>query len=147
MTDPSHWDVEWCSVLYDSIVEGGTWAVPRSGMIFFKRGGGLVLVDTMPWETGMPITKEDLERQQRGEYDVIKEHFEAAGIPVTSEVDSVLTIEQWAAHLTLRHGGQFELETPSKKGVLLGQIGLESIKKMHAVLHEKMTQDHSASEV
>jgi hypothetical protein len=61
----------WCQGVFDMLVDGGVWGVPRSGLIFTKRGETLVL--TSP---DVP-TAEQLE-----DYDCIREHFAAAGLTV-----------------------------------------------------------------
>jgi hypothetical protein len=78
--DPGH--VEWSRRQFAILKDGGVWGIPRSGMIFQRQGEELVLIDQMPWVDDMPITKEQLARQQQGDWDVVKAHFEAAGIPV-----------------------------------------------------------------
>jgi len=75
-------DVTWSRNLFDSMKDGGTWAVPRSGMIFQRHGNELVLMTAMPHMAEMPITPKQLTEQQDGEFKSIKAHFEAAGIPV-----------------------------------------------------------------
>ena len=62
--------------------EGGTWGVPRSGLIFVREGPALALTARMPWMEGMPEGAEELHTYQQGDYELIKQHFEAAGIPV-----------------------------------------------------------------
>lgn len=72
----------WCRQLFASLKDGGTWGVPRSGLIFTKRGNTFILTTIMPHHPLMPITPEQLREQQDDEYDQIKSHFEAAGIQV-----------------------------------------------------------------
>ena len=74
--------VEWSRRHFATMADGGTWAVPRSGMIFQKRNNSLVLTARMPHDPNMPITAEELDAQQKREYANIKRHFEAAGITV-----------------------------------------------------------------
>jgi hypothetical protein len=81
--------VEWCRTFFSTLADGGTWAVPRSGLVFQKRDRSLVLVARMPHHPGMlklpqPITEDDLTVYQDDDYAVICEHFEAAGISVTA---------------------------------------------------------------
>jgi hypothetical protein len=64
------------------MADGGTWAVPRSGLIFTRRGVRLDLTARMPYAMGMPVSKEIFQDQQRREFDNIKRHFGAAGILV-----------------------------------------------------------------
>ena len=79
--------VAWCRNLFDMIAEGGVWGVPRSGLVFRKQSGCLVLQDRMPYDPDMielGITEEQLQEQQDGDFEAIRTHFEAAGIPVKS---------------------------------------------------------------
>jgi hypothetical protein len=78
--NPAH--VEWSRQHFRTIAEGCTWGVPRSGLIFTKRGGRLELTARMPHHPAMPVTPLKLKRQQRHEFLNVKRHFEAAGIPV-----------------------------------------------------------------
>jgi hypothetical protein len=78
-------DVAWCASLFQSLAPGGTWGVPRSGLIFQKRDGKLVLINRMPHEILAPefaMSEKELLKFQDEDYDVIKLHFEGAGIPV-----------------------------------------------------------------
>lgn len=75
-------DIEWCQDLYRSLAEGGIWGVPRSGLLFTKQDGKLVLTDKMPLFTEMPVSAVELKEYQQDEYNLVKRHFEAAGIPV-----------------------------------------------------------------
>lgn len=79
--------VEWASNLFKTLNEGGAWGIPRVGIIFRKRNGRMVLTDLMPHHPDMPISEQELLRQQEIMYRDCKRHFEAAGIPVTTEVD------------------------------------------------------------
>jgi hypothetical protein len=74
--------IEWSRRHFDMLADGGWWGVPRSGLVFFRRGDMLVLEVCMPWQEGMSITEDELRKQQQSEYDGIKEHFEAAGVKV-----------------------------------------------------------------
>ena len=57
--------------------------MPRSGLVFQKREGMLVLTEAMPLMPGMPLTEAELREQQADEFETIKRHFGAAGITVT----------------------------------------------------------------
>ena len=72
--------------MFAIMAQGGTWGVPRSGLIFQKLGQKLVLVSRMPPEAGMPMSAQELREYQDSDYAAIKEHFEAAGIPVEEEI-------------------------------------------------------------
>jgi hypothetical protein len=82
--DPGH--VAWSRRQFDILAEGAIWGVPRSGMIFQRRGDTLVLIECMPHMNGMPLTPAQLAEQQQNEFEAIAEHFEAAGIAVTKEI-------------------------------------------------------------
>jgi hypothetical protein len=75
--------VEWSRRLFALMPDGGVWGVPRSGLLFRKDGDTLVLIGSMPWEDGMPMTEDELTKQQDAEYADIQRHFEAAGVMVT----------------------------------------------------------------
>ena len=81
---------QWCQALFNSLDEGGQWAVPRDGLIFTKHGDEFVLTDWMPWMPEMEgvISKAELERQQQSGFEAIREHFEAAGIKVRKQLPS-----------------------------------------------------------
>ena len=74
--------INWSRMHFASMKDGGTWAVPRSGMIFQKKGNTLILTARMPHDPSMAITVDELDEQQHREYANIKRHFEAAGITV-----------------------------------------------------------------
>ena len=80
--DPQH--VAWCAMHFALMREGGVWAVPRSGLLFRKEGGRLVLFAEMPWMLEMEgvITRAQLREQQDEEFRANREHFAAAGIEV-----------------------------------------------------------------
>lgn len=80
--DPAH--VEWCAAHFALMREGGVWGIPRSGMIFEKREGKLVLVAEMPWQPEMAelCTAAQLREQQDEEFEAVSAHFGAAGIAV-----------------------------------------------------------------
>jgi hypothetical protein len=74
----------WSRMLFDRLADGGSWGVPRSGLIFRKSGDRFNLAVRMPWDASMEgtITREQLIDYQRKDYEDIKRHFEAAGITV-----------------------------------------------------------------
>jgi hypothetical protein len=74
--------IEWSRNHFNMLAEGGTWGVPRSGLLFIKQGGTLLLSQRMPWQDGMPMTAEELDKFQIEDYECIKANFEAAGITV-----------------------------------------------------------------
>ena len=75
----------WSKQHYGMMNEGGIWVIPRSGITFQKRDGKLMLIDTMPWQLGMPLDAASLVAAQEADYQAIKENFERAGIPVEKE--------------------------------------------------------------
>ena len=77
-------DVLWCRALHASLVEGGVWGAPRSGLLFRKEGDRLVLTARMPYDPEMPITEDELHEQQDGELESIRSRFELAGIDVVA---------------------------------------------------------------
>lgn len=86
-------DLAWCQQRFAQMREGGVWAVPRSGLIFERRGDALVLTGRMPWTLEMaavfeqgadvPSSAGALRAYQDADYDLIRGRFEAAGIPMT----------------------------------------------------------------
>jgi hypothetical protein len=78
--DQSH--VAWARNHFRMLVDGGTWALPSTGLIFSKRNGRLELIAKMPHSSAMPITKDELKEQQKRLFNETKRHFEAAGISV-----------------------------------------------------------------
>lgn len=78
--NPDH--VEWCRQQFRIIANGGSWGIPRSGLIFTKRGKCLVLTAVMPHDPAMPITAAQLQEQQVSDYEGSVLHFGAAGIEV-----------------------------------------------------------------
>ena len=73
---------EWCRRHFSMMNDGGTWGIPRSGVVFQRQGDELVLIDAMPWVEGMPITAEELAAQQEAEFVANQEAFGDAGITV-----------------------------------------------------------------
>lgn len=78
--DPDH--VEWSRKMFAMMAEGGTWGVPRSGLIFQKHGKCLELTARMPYDPAMPLSPAQLDEQQQGDFDAVKLHFGAAGVEV-----------------------------------------------------------------
>jgi hypothetical protein len=74
--------VEWSRRQFAMLRDGGVWGVPRSGLIFQRRGDELVLINRMPYTEELPVTPEQLAEQQRSDITVITAHFGAAGIVV-----------------------------------------------------------------
>ena len=78
-------DAAWCRNVFNALADGGRWGIPRSGLIFARRGETLVLVARVPWEDGMPGTAASLREDQDGDYAATKRHMGEAGIPVSDE--------------------------------------------------------------
>jgi len=78
--DPAH--IEWSRRQFAMMKDGGVWGIPRSGVVFQRQGDELVLILQMPHTEEMPVTPEQLDQQQQADFDVVKKHFEAAGIVV-----------------------------------------------------------------
>ena len=74
--------IEWSRRQFAMMKDGGVWGIPRSGVVFQRRGEELVLIDRMPHMEEMPVTPAQLDRHQQDDFDVVKAHFEAAGITV-----------------------------------------------------------------
>ncbi len=72
----------WFRRLYDMLADHGIWAVPRSGLIFRKQSGCMVLIDRMPYDPRMPCSAAELQEQQDDEVAGISRHFAAIGIEV-----------------------------------------------------------------
>ena len=68
------------------LADGGVWGVPRSGLVFMRRGRDLVLTQIMPHDQAMPMRLRELRRYQAKDYANIKRHFEAAGIKVRRDL-------------------------------------------------------------
>ena len=77
----------WSRNLYNAMKEGGTWGVPRSGLIFQKQKGKLVCTIRMPQMAEMPLSAEQLKQQQDSDVKVIRESFAAIGIIVEDQSD------------------------------------------------------------
>lgn len=78
--DPTH--VEWSRKHFGIMADGGTWAIPRSGLIFIKHGKELHLMARMPHDPAMPCTREQLQEQQDADFEITKVHFGAVGVVV-----------------------------------------------------------------
>ena len=76
----------WCRNLWRTLRDGGSWAIPRSGLIFQKRGDQFVLIAAMPYDEKMAeigVTPERLKQQQDADFRLTKEHFARVGVEVT----------------------------------------------------------------
>jgi hypothetical protein len=89
--NPDH--IAWCKRMFAMMAEGGIWGVPRSGLIFTRRGDKLVNTQRMPFLPGMenpdmdcPHTAEALAAHQEDDFQEHVRHFGAAGITVEKEL-------------------------------------------------------------
>ena len=78
----SEYTQEWCRQFYAKLAPNGTWAVPRSGLVFTKRDGKLVLTARLPWKLGMPGNARALYEYQVDDFEAHRREFGAAGIEV-----------------------------------------------------------------
>jgi hypothetical protein len=65
----------WCQQHFARLNEGGTWIVPRSNLVFTKRGDKLYLTERGPY-TGY---------NQQEDLDLHRHHFGQAGIEIVDE--------------------------------------------------------------
>lgn len=75
------------------VKDGGTWTVPRSGLIFQKVSGGWELIAVMPWMPEMataaaegrdvPPTAEALLAYQRSDYECMRKHHDISGLTMS----------------------------------------------------------------
>lgn len=84
-------DIQWSQALFKTLRDGGVWGVPRSGLVFEKRGQKLVLISMMPYVKEMPGTPEQLHAYQMEDYRLIREKFGQAGVIVESWIDGLHT--------------------------------------------------------
>lgn len=89
------WDA-WCRQHFAMMREGGIWGVPRSGLVFVKRAGELVLTGRMPWSDELataakagwdvPADAASLREFQDEDLAGIRERFGRVGVEVREEV-------------------------------------------------------------
>lgn len=72
----------WCRATWAMMAEGGTWGIPRSGIIFTKREGKLVLTDAMPYTSEMPMSEKELKEFQDSDFEATREEFGLIGVEV-----------------------------------------------------------------
>lgn len=80
---PDH--IEWSRNIFQTLREGGIWAVPRSGLVFQKREGKFFLVQRMPWDESYPIPREEMRNFQTHDLRLISRYMRAAGVLVEDE--------------------------------------------------------------
>ena len=74
--------ISWSQAHFNLMADGGTWAIPRTGLVYRREGEALALVSRMPWHESMGITAERLRKWQDDEISAIRLNFEKAGISV-----------------------------------------------------------------
>ena len=74
--------VAWCHQLMDGLHEGGTWTLPRSGLIYVKRGKVLILTMRTPHHPSMPMEQGEWEDYQDEDHANNKRIFGAAGYEI-----------------------------------------------------------------
>jgi hypothetical protein len=84
-------DLIWSKGLWDSIADGGVWAVPRSGLVFRKDADRkrFVLSERMPWSAEMPRTAEELIAYQDDDFETIAARFALIGVAVVKSPTSM----------------------------------------------------------
>lgn len=66
--------IDWARKIFACMADGGTWTIPRSGLVFQRRGDGLVLIER---------SDKHALWVQFAEYDQLAELFGEAGIEVS----------------------------------------------------------------
>jgi hypothetical protein len=84
--------VAWSHNQFRILRDGGSWAVPRSGLIFCKAGNELHLIQRMPYMKEMPITAAQLKEQQDSDFEAIKASFGAAGYAVVDKTERTVPL-------------------------------------------------------
>jgi hypothetical protein len=101
-------EMRWDRMTFAMLRDGGTWGVPRSGLIFKKAVDHLELHDIMPFMPEMktallngadvPGSAEELKRYQRQDFTKIQNSFNAAGIEISDPkellIDRHVTVEK-----------------------------------------------------
>jgi hypothetical protein len=82
----SNYNTRWCQFLWDSLEEGGTWSIPRTGLIFRKQNGRLRMIASMPYHPDMQMSMQELLEYQDGDFDSTKEQFGKIGVEVVRDV-------------------------------------------------------------
>jgi len=80
--------VQWCEMLWNSMKDGGTWGIPRTGLMFRKDSErrALVLYMRMPHDPlVMEVTAEEVREHQDAELAATRDHFAQLGVEVLDE--------------------------------------------------------------
>jgi len=85
--------VLWCKRRHAVMADNGTWAVPRSGLVFMRVPKGYVLVNVLPYldemrearELGadVPASPEELLAYQKHDFEMHQRYHKAAGLEMT----------------------------------------------------------------
>jgi hypothetical protein len=78
-------DALWCRGMWEMLAEGGSWAVPRSGLIFTKREGKLMLTERMP-HTDELMSEKVLRELQDEDFEIIRDRFQKIGVEVVKDL-------------------------------------------------------------
>ena len=88
----------WCRVHFAHMRDGGVWAVPRSGLLFTRKGDELELTARMPFtdelqaaaDEGLDVPADEatLRAYQDDDFLMIQRHFKQAGITVTNGLEA-----------------------------------------------------------
>jgi hypothetical protein len=83
-------EILWSRRMWQSVNDGGTWAIPRSGLMMERTPTGFSLVSVMPFTPEMataaaegrdvPKTAAELLAYQKYDFGFIQSRFEAAGL-------------------------------------------------------------------
>lgn len=68
----------WCKGLFASLNEGAKWTIPRSGLVFQRRGDTLYLIERFPYGSRV---------EQQKDYKATRQHFVVAGVYVDSDLN------------------------------------------------------------
>ena len=79
--------VVWCRRMFSLMADGALWGIPRSGLIFTRRGDTLVLTGVMPHDMTLPLSAPRLIKQQRSDFNEVQKWFGLAGITVTRDCE------------------------------------------------------------
>jgi hypothetical protein len=89
----AEYNADWSREHFRTLRQQGVWGVPRSGLVFQKRGDKLVLIERMPHDHSlvsgqpMPMGAAELRAYQDEDFEVIRREFGLAGIEVIDGTD------------------------------------------------------------
>lgn len=75
--------------LWAMLAEEGVWGVPRSGLMYRKKNGQLVLYARMPHHPQLPMTPLELHEQQDSDHAEIRVMFSTIGVEVVEDLEQV----------------------------------------------------------